>query len=85
MQSVADALAGILRTPADWLRGVALNVPMPAARGIFLCYFAVLLVWILFARKEDMIGDLGAGGKPVNLRPWAAAALLGQMVIYGVF
>ena len=85
MQALADIIANYLRGPGEFLRELTLAIPMPVAKGIFLLYFAILLVWILTMRKSEMVGELPGKKTPINLRPYAAAAMIGQIVIYLIF
>ncbi len=85
MQTLIDAIANILRVPGDYLRELTLMIPHSAARTIFILYFAALLVWVLTMPKSEVCGVLPGKKEPIDLRPYAAAALIGQIMIYSLF
>ena len=85
MQNLFDFIASILRVPADWLRELILAVPMNAIRWIFLFYYLVLLIWVLTINKSEVCGPLPGKKKPLNLRFYAAIAIIIQFVLYAVF
>ncbi len=85
MQTLADFIASILRGPGLWLRELSLAIPMSVARGFFLLYFFILLIWVLRMKKSATSGELSGISKPVDLRPYAAMLLIIQIVIYIVF
>lgn len=85
MQSLFDFIASVLRVPGDWLRELVIAVPMSAVRVIFLVYYLVLLVWVMTMRKSEVCGALPGKKKPLNLRFYAALALIIQIVLYAVF
>lgn len=85
MQTFADWMASILRGPGEFLREASLAIPLSAAKGIFIGYFVLLLVWVLTMRKSEVIGNLPGTSKTIDLRPYAAAALIGQILIYLAF
>jgi hypothetical protein len=67
----------------DFIREILLRVPLPAARGLFLATFLVVLLWVLTLPREETT-DGAAGANLRNLKPWAALALLVQIVIYAL-
>ncbi|HOJ59201.1 MAG TPA: hypothetical protein PK878_02850 [bacterium] len=85
MQYLADVIASILRIPGEALRELTMAIPLWMARGFFLLYFAILLVWILTMKRSEIVGNLEGRDKPLNLRPYAAAAIILQMIIYAYF
>lgn len=85
MQTLADWIASILRVPGDALREFTLQIPLSAAKGVYILYFVILLIWVLKMRKSEVVGLLPGKKTPIDLRPYAAAALIGQIVIYIIF
>ena len=85
MQSLANWIASLLRVPGDWLRELILAVPMNAARGLFLFYYLVLLIWVLTLKESEVCGTVPGKKKPLNLRPYAILALVVQLVLYAIF
>ena len=71
-----------LHSLGDWLRGVLLQIPLSAARALFVVTLLALLVWVLMLpRSQTSPGD----ERPrlsENLKIWASIALLIQIVIY---
>lgn len=84
MQNLADWIASILRVPGDWLRELTVAVPVNAARGIFLLYFSILLIWVITMKKSETSGTVPGKKKPLDLRYYAAAALVIQLILYYV-
>ncbi len=85
MQTMADWIASILRGPGGLLREWTLQIPLTAAKGIFILYYLILLVWVLTMRRSEVTGILPGKKTTLDLRPYAAAALIGQIVIYLIF
>lgn len=83
--AVADFWAAILRGPGDFFRALVLSVDLTAARGVFIAYFAILIVWIVTIPKSEMIIENRETGKFTNLRPFAIVALVSQIFIYLIF
>jgi len=69
-----------LHVVGEFLRELLLRVPLGAARALFVGTLVVLLIWVLRLAPEETTGR--AGGTHHNLKPWAALALLVQIVIY---
>lgn len=65
----------------EFLRDLLLRVPLGAVRVLFVATLALLLVWVLRLPAQDVSG-VATSGKRHNLRPWAALALVVQLVIY---
>ena len=84
MQNLADWIASILRVPGDWLRELTVAVPVSAARGIFLLYFSILLIWVITMKKSETSGTVPGKKKPLDLRYYAAAAIIVQLILYYV-
>lgn len=84
MQNLADWIASILRVPGDWLRELTVAVPVNAARGIFLLYFSILLIWVITMKKSETSGTVPGKKKPLDLRYYAAAAIIVQLILYYV-
>ena len=82
MQYLADWVASILRVPGDWLRDLTVAVPLNAARGLFILYFLVLLIWVITMKKSETSGTVPGKKKPIDLRIYAAAALIVQLILY---
>lgn len=85
MQTLADTIAAVLRIPGEALRQWMMMIPLEVARGLFLLYYTILLVWVLTMNKSEVVGTLEGRTKPLNLRPYAAGAILLQIVIYYIF
>ena len=85
MQTLADSFANLLRGPGEALREATMAIPLSVAKGIFILYFTVLLVLVLTMRKSEVVGELPGKKTPIDLRPYAAAALIGQIAIYLIF
>ncbi len=82
---IADFFASILRVPGQILRDLAVSIDVTVAKGIFIAYFVLLILWVLSLRKEEVIVTNERKGTSVSLRPYAVLALLSQVVIYLVF
>ncbi len=67
-----------LHAIGEFFRRLALAVPLPAVRVLFLALLVGVLVWMLL-RRPDADED---ARRFRTLQIWAAAALLIQVVIY---
>ena len=67
----------------DLVRDLLLRVPLGAVRILFVSTLALLLLWVLRLPHRDVSG-IATSGQRHNLRPWAAVALLVQLVIYAL-
>ena len=85
MQALIDSIADLLRFPGDWLRNLSLLVPLWAAKGLFLLYPIILFIWVVLKDRSEVKGEVQLRKKEVDLRPYAAIALILQVVIYAVF
>ncbi|MHC4396697.1 MAG: hypothetical protein ACYS1A_13690 [Planctomycetota bacterium] len=84
-EKLADCIASILRVPGDWLRELTVAVSVDVARGIFLLYFVILLIWVVTMKSAETSGTVPGRRKPIDLRYFAAAALIVQLILYVVF
>ncbi len=82
---IADFFANILRIPGDWLRELVLAIDLTVARGFFILYFILLIVWVSTLPKDEILLKMKSTGKEVNLRPYALSALASQIIIYMIF
>jgi len=81
----ADLVANILRVPGDMMRNVVVAIEPPWAKGIFIAYFILLMVWVITIPKEEMRFKLESANKEISLRPFALLSLTTCIVIYLVF
>lgn len=73
-----------LHVMGEWLRQRLLEVPLGAARALFLLVPIALLIWVLTLPRAE-VARVGTAPKPgENLRLWAALALLIQIAIYAL-
>ena len=82
---IADVFAAVLRIPGDIVRSGLLAVDVSVAKGIFLAYFILLIVWVLTLRKEEVTVTNEKTGRATSLRPYAVLALVSQVVIYLIY
>jgi len=82
MQNLADWIASILRVPGEWLRDLTVAIPINAARGLFILYFSILLIWVITMKKSETSGTVPGKKTPIDLRYYAAAALITQLILY---
>jgi hypothetical protein len=68
----------------DLVRELFARIPLPVARAIFLAVPVLLLVWVLRLPREETTPPEGTGRWDANLKVWAAAALVLQIVIYAL-
>jgi hypothetical protein len=67
-----------------WLRAVCEAIPLVAARGLFVALLLALLIWVLTLPREATTRSSGPTRLSENLKIWAAAAVLIQLVIYAL-
>lgn len=79
---IADFFANILRIPGGFFRDILVSIDIATAKGIFIAYFTLLIIWVLTLKKEEVLVTDERTGKTVSLRPYAIAALLSQVIIY---
>ena len=80
LQSLCDTVAAGLRVPGESIRRLLLMVPLPLAQGLFLLVPVLLLWWICTVAEAEIKGELHGARRAVNLRAFAIAALLLQMM-----
>ena len=69
----------------DAIREVLLKIPLEAVRGLFLLFFAALLIWVLTLPRAQTTPPGTERGKlrlSENLKLWAAVSLVLQLLIY---
>ena len=72
-----------LHAIGDALRGALLHVPLGVVRVLFVATMVGLVVWVLRLPAAE-VSDVDATGRRHNLRPWAAAALIIQVLVYAL-
>ncbi|MFH1741038.1 MAG: hypothetical protein ABIH23_18710 [bacterium] len=82
---LADFIADLLRGPGELFRSWLIAIDVTAAKGIFIAYFVLLIIWVLTLRKDEVNVKNERTGKMVNLRPYAIAALVSQVIIYLIY
>jgi hypothetical protein len=85
LTSIADFFAAILRSPGDLFRSWIVAIDVSVAKGIFLAYFILLIVWVLTLKRNEVTVTNERTGTRVSLRPYAVLALLSQVIIYLIF
>jgi hypothetical protein len=72
----------------ELLRNLLSAVPLPAVRVLFVALPAAILVWVVtqprLAEPEDESRGSARKGWSTDLRFWAAAALIVQILIYAL-
>jgi hypothetical protein len=75
-------------TPLHWLgqevQQLAVSVPLPVVRAMFIAVPMVLLVWVLRLPREQTAAADGTGRLDENLKLWASLALIVQIIIYSM-
>lgn len=66
----------------DYLRELLLRVPMGVVRGLFVLFPAAVLAWVLFLPRSQTTPPKAETRLSENLKIWAAAALVIQILIY---
>ena len=66
----------------EFLRNLLLHIPLGVVRAMFLLLLAALLTWVLFLPREQVTSSDASLPKATNLKIWAAAALIIQLLIY---
>ena len=69
----------------EFIRGLLLQVPLGAARALFILLFVVLLVWVLTLPKAQTTPPKENPTLGENLKIWAAISLALQIMIYLLF
>ncbi len=80
-----EFIVSILQIPGAFLREIILAIPLWVAKILFIIYPLLLLIWVLRMDKSEVKDDLPGTGKKIDLRPYVAVSLLGQVVIYLIF
>ena len=80
-----ELIINLLHGPGDFLRNLSLAVPLWMGRGLFILYPFLLIVWVWRMRPEEVKGDLPGAKRNVDLRPYVAFSMAGQMLIYLIF
>lgn len=80
-QMIADPIAMALRVPGDALRQVAMMVPMWMAKGFFLLYYILVVIWVWVMKKERTVHPLPGREKPFDLRPLATVSMVCLIII----
>lgn len=73
-----------LHAIGDFIRGILLVIPLPAVKILFILVPLILLAWVLFLPKEQVVPPGKERGIGSNLKVWAALALLIQVILYAV-
>jgi hypothetical protein len=71
-----------LHHAGDFLRSLLMQVPLGVVRAVFVLLLAGLLVWVLTLPRTQTTRSKPAVRLTENLKFWAAAALVIQIVIY---
>ena len=66
----------------EWLRVLLSQVPLGAARALFVLTMATLLVWVLTMPRSQTAPDKKEIRISENLKIWASVSLLIQLLIY---
>ena len=82
---MVDLIVSLLQVPGEIMRNFILAIPLWIARGLFILYPVVLLWWIFSMEKSEVRDVIHGQTKPVDLRPFVAISLIGQIVIYLIF
>jgi len=81
-----DAIADLLKIPGDFFGNLIHAVPLPMAKGIFILYPIILILWVFTFKKEEVQGKLHlCGDRTIDIRFFAIATLIGQIIIYSIF
>jgi len=82
---IADFFANILRVPGGFFRDILVSIDITMAKGVFIAYFTLLIIWVLLLKREEVLVTNERTGKTVSLRPYAVLALLSQGIIYLIY
>lgn len=85
LTSIADAFSSILQIPGEAMRNLVLMVPMPVAKGIFILYFLILIVWVASLPRKESVFKLEMFKKEISLKPFAIFSLSLMIAIYLYF
>lgn len=77
-----------MTTPLHWIgefaRDLTAAVPLPVVRAVFIAIPALLLVWVLLLKRDQVTPERPTGRFGENLKLGAAFALILQIVIYAL-
>jgi len=82
---IADFFANILRVPGGFFRDILVSIDITMAKGVFIAYFTLLIIWVLLLKREEVLVTNERTGKTVSMRPYAVLALLSQVIIYLIY
>ncbi len=82
--AIADTIANLFRGMGDVMRSWMIAIPMSVAKGVFIIYFLLLIVWIIRLKENEVTLTL-ENGKIIKLRPYALFSLITIIVIYLIF
>ncbi len=85
LHSYIDWIVTVFYGPGELLRNLTLVIPMWLAKGFFILYPILLLVWVYNMRESEVKGELPGKRKAIDLRPYVAVSLIGQVFIYLYF
>ena len=85
LTSIADALSPVLQVPGELGREMVLAIPMSAARGIFIVYYLILIIWVATLPREESVFEPELLKKEISLKPFAIFSLSMMIVIYLYF
>ncbi len=80
-----DFIVSILQFPGEIMRDFILAIPLWLAKGLFILYPLLILIWIFSMEKSEVKDEIPDTGQKINLRPFVAISLVGQIVIYIIF
>ena len=65
--AIADTIANLFRGMGDVMRGWMIAIPMGVAKGVFIAYFLLLIVWIIRLNENEVTVTL-ENGKIIKLQ-----------------
>ena len=77
-------MTSLLHWIGDQLRTALLQVPMWAARGLFIAVLLATMIWVVQLPKSETTPAGGTNRWQDDLRIWAWLALLFQVIVYFV-
>ena len=82
---IADTMSNILQVPGEAMRNLVLMVPMSMAKGIFITYYLILIIWVFTLPRNESVFQPQLLGKEISLKPFAIASLSFMIAIYLYF
>ncbi len=82
---VANSIANSLRPIGESLRAFLLTIPLWFAKGLFILYYASILVWVLLKDKSQVQGEIPGRKKPFDVRPLVITSLGALILVYIIF